>query len=303
MEEYLKKYINYLKNNKKYSENTYKSYYRDLNLFFIFLKKENLEIEQVNDDILQIYISSLKGKNYKVTSLNRKIVAIKGFYKYYCRFINTNFTNSLVNYESLKIAKRLPKDLFEEQVKSLLTICEKKPIYAIRNQSIILLLLYTGMRVSELCNLDILDIDLQEKCIRVYGKGNKERMVFFSEYCLTYLEQYLNEYRKTLLQDKNNEAVFISSKGTRITPRAIEQILNIRASNSLNPFKVTPHMLRHTFATALLNNDVDLRTVQELLGHESLSTTQIYTHVSKQHLKKVYSETHPLAKSLKNGQK
>ena len=204
----------------------------------------------------------------------------------------------MITYSTLKTPSRLPKDLFKEQVKVLLIPNEKKEIYAIRNQCIILLLLNTGMRVSEITNLDLLDVDIEEQTIRVFGKGSKERMVFFMPSVIPYLNKYLNDIRNDLLLDKNDQAFFIGSKGTRITSRAIQQMLNNRASQANPPFKVTPHMLRHTFATSLLNNDVDLKIVQDLLGHSSLSTTQIYTHVSKARLQKVYAENHPMAKAL-----
>ena len=205
----------------------------------------------------------------------------------------------MINFITLKTPKRLPKDLFKQQVKDLLIPCEKKEIFAIRNQCIILLLLNTGMRVSELTNLNLLDLDLQGTCIRVFGKGSKERIVFFMPSVIPYLQKYVDDIRPILLNGKENEnALFIGSKSSRITPRSIENILNDRASKASVPFKVTPHMLRHTFATNLLNEDVDIKMVQELLGHASLSTTQIYTHVSKARLKKVYEQTHPVAKTL-----
>ena len=132
-----------------------------------------------------------------------------------------------------------------------------------------------------------------------FGKGQKERMVFFMPSVVYYLSKYINEVRPALIKDNYEEkALFIGSKGSRITTRAIENILNDRASNANPPFKVSPHMIRHTFATGLLNNNVDIKMVQELLGHSSLSTTQIYTHVSKARLQKVYEDTHPIAKKL-----
>ena len=214
--------------------------------------------------------------------------------------MDKEISNPMINYSTLKAPSRLPKDLFNEQIKILITPNEKKQDYAIRNQCIILLLLNTGMRVSECCNLNLLDVDLDDQTIRVFGKGNKERSVFFMPSVLPFLKSYLDEIRPKLLANSTNEAFFIGSKGTRITSRSIENILNDRAKQSKIPFKVTPHMLRHTFATNLLNNDADIKMVQELLGHSSLSTTQIYTHVSKARLQRVYENSHPMAKALHN---
>lgn len=292
-------FINYLNKVKHYSEATISSYFFDLKKFSNYLSENNILVSEVNKDDVLDYMNNLKKNNYKATSINRKIVCLRSFYKFYCNEINTNFINPLLNYNSLKTPKRLPKDLFNEQVKVLLTCNEEKEHYAIRNQCIVLLLLNTGMRVSELTNLDINDVDLNENCIRVFGKGKKERMVFFLPSVNKHLNEYINEYRNKFLPVADSKALFLSSKGCRITARAIENILNNRAKQSSQPFKVTPHMLRHTFATTLLNNDLDLKMLQELLGHSSLAATQVYTHVSKQRLKKVYDNSHPLAK-LKN---
>lgn len=292
------KYLDYLLNIKHYSKKTISSYYFDLKSFDDYLTINNISIDDCNIKDVQDYMNNLKRNNYKITSINRKIVCLRSFYKYYVNNVNINSNNPMLNYTTLKTPKRLPKDLFLEQIKILLKPNEKKEIYAIRNQCIILLLLYTGIRVSECSNLNVMDIDLEECAIRVFGKGNKERMVFFMPSILQYLNNYLNNIRPKLLNFKEDDALFIGSKGSRITPRAIEDILNNRAKQAIPPFKVTPHMLRHTFATTLLNNDTDLKIVQELLGHSSMQTTQIYTHVSKERLKNVYQKTHPLAKAI-----
>lgn len=299
MEKVIEEYIYYLTNVKRYSDKTISSYHFDLKDFLLFCIDNELTIDCIIDKDINQYIANLKIKKYNVTSINRKIVCLRSFFKYYVNEVNENAINPMVNYQTLKAPKRLPSYLFNEQVKALLIPCEKKTIYAIRNQCIILLLLNTGMRVSEIANLNLIDVDLEGLVIRVFGKGSKERMVFFMPSLLPYLNNYLDDIRPILLKSSDEKnALFIGSKGSRITTRAIENILNDRASCAPTPFKVTPHMLRHTFATGLLNNDVDIKMVQELLGHSSLSTTQIYTHVSKARLKKVYENTHPVAKKL-----
>ena len=297
MEQSIYQYLNYLENVKQYSPKTIISYHNDLKHFQNYLKKNDLSIDDIIDKDIEGYINYLKINNYKVSSINRKIVCLRNFFKYYVLEICEDYLDPMVNINTLKMPSRLPKDLFSSQVSDLLEPIEKKKDLALRNQCIILLLLNTGMRVSEITALDLIDLDLDENSIRVFGKGNKERMVFYLNSVKTYLLSYLNNVRPKLLKDNKSEALFISTKGVRITPRAIEDILNYRALRANPPFKVTPHMLRHTFATSMLNNDVDIKIVQELLGHSSLSTTQIYTHVSKSHLKKVYEDSHPMAKA------
>ena len=299
MEEIIQKYLEYLKNVKHYSERTISSYYFDLSKFNQYLLTNRLDYDHLIDKDVQEYINNLRLKHYAISSLNRKIVCLRNFYKYCCVEIDNNISNPMINYKTLKSPIRLPKDLFDEQIKVLIQPNEHKKEYAIRNQCLILLLLNTGIRVSECANLDIIDVDLIDNTVRVLGKGNKERLVFFMPSVSPFLQTYLQEIRPKLIKNSNEQAFFIGSKGSRLTTRAIENILNDRAKQSKTPFKVTPHMLRHSFATNLLNNDVDIKIVQELLGHSSLSTTQIYTHVSKAKLKKVYEDTHPMAKALK----
>lgn len=298
MEKAIEKYIDYLTYVKHFSKQTISAYKFDLYKLNEYLKNNYIDFIDITDKDISSYINGLKINNYKVSSLNRKIVCFRSFFKYYVNNIDSTINNPMINFSTLKTPKRLPKDLFLEQVKILLTPNEKKEEYAIRNQCIIMLLFYSGLRVSECSNLNLIDIDLKEHTVRVFGKGNKERSVFFQDSLDYYLNKYLNDIRSHSLADKNDEALFINNKGSRITTRAIENILKERAKQSKTPFKVTPHMLRHTFATNLLNNDVDLKILQELLGHASLSTTQIYTHVSKARLKKVYDKTHPMAKKL-----
>ena len=298
MDETINKFIKYLENEKHYSKQTVSSYNFDLIGFNNYLKENKLEFQTLTVDDIQDYINFLKINKYMSSSINRKIVCLRSFYKFYSLRIDSTFQNIMINYKTIKQGKRLPHDLFVEQIKVILTPNEKNPLLALRNQCIILLLLNTGMRVSECSNLNLLDVDLNGNAIRVFGKGHKERSVYYLPSLNSYLNDYLTNCRNTLLNNNKSEAFFISSKGSRITTRAIENILNDRAKQSSFYFKVSPHMLRHTFATNLLNNNVDLKIVQELLGHSSLATTQIYTHVSKARLKKVYEETHPVAMAI-----
>ena len=194
MEIAIKKYIDYIKYTKRFSDQTVKAYFSDLNHFFSYVINKKIEFNEISEYDVSDYINYLKRNKYKVTSLNRKIVCLRSFYKYYVNNVNNDIINPMINYSTLKAPKRLPKDLFLEQVKVLLTPNERKKEYAIRNQCIIMLLLYTGMRVSECCNLNILDIDMAEHTIRVFGKGNKERSVFYMPSIDDYLNEYINNY-------------------------------------------------------------------------------------------------------------
>lgn len=299
MQQIIQEYIDYLTNVKRYSNSTVSSYHFDLKDFLMFCEENEISIDTILDKDINQYVAYLKTHNYNVTSINRKIVCLRNFFKFYVNEINENGNNPMVNYSTIKTNKKLPEYLFKDQIKALLVPCEKKRIYEIRNQCIILLLINTGMRVSEIANLNLLDIDIDGLVIRVFGKGSKERMVFFMPSLIPYLKEYIDNVRPILVEKSNEaNALFIGSKGSRITTRSIENILNDRASHANPSFNVSPHMLRHTFATGLLDNDVDIKMVQELLGHSSLSTTQIYTHVSKARIKKVYENTHPVAKKL-----
>lgn len=294
--EYIEQYLTYLFHQKGYSQASVKSYAYDLHLFFDFLEKEHYLFNQIDENIIQLYLSELYQKNYSKRTINRKIIALRGFYTYYQKHIDTAFNNPLTNVSMLKVSRPLPKDLFAEQLKILFHPCEEKKEFMIRNQCILLLLFQTGIRVSELCNINCEDIDLKQNTLKVLGKGNKERYVYFLDSLCPLLTLYLQQYRSLLLKEKVESALFISNKQTRITPRGVQDILTKRAKQSPIPIHATPHMLRHSFATNLLNHNADLKMVQELLGHRNLSTTQIYTHVSKMKLKKVYESSHPLAK-------
>lgn len=292
-------YIDYLLNNKGYSINSCNSYRRDLNQFVKFLDEYEGTLDEVNEPFFRQYLAYLHQLKQNKRSINRKIISIRGFYNFYIKRNNLSMENPLINISLLKTDKPLPKDLFMEQMKSLMNITEKQYELGKRNQCIVYLLFQTGMRVSELCNLKLYDVDLEDGSIRVIGKGNKERIVFFKDNAAELLNEYLEIIRPKLL-DKDNptDYFFLSNNGKQMSSRTIQYLLQARADAAPIPFKVSPHMLRHTFATNLLNHDADLKTVQELLGHESLSTTQIYTHVSKKRLKEVYEASHPLAKNL-----
>lgn len=286
----LKDFLDYLNYQKKYSNNTIINYKNDINEYITFFK--NKEIKDINYKNVRTYLLYLNKKNYKTTTISRKLSSVRTFYKYLIKYYNyTN--NPLILINSLKIEKKLPKFLYYEELKKILIPHDiKKPLDQ-RNLLIIELLYATGLRINELVNIKINDIN--NKTIKVLGKGNKERIVIFGEYAEEILNIYLNNGRKTLLKEETNY-LFLNKNGTNLTTRGARLILNRVVDKSKLETHISPHVLRHTFATHLLNEGADLLTVQKLLGHSNLSSTQIYTHITNERLKNIYRQSHPRAK-------
>lgn len=282
---YIDDFIMYLKIERKLSENTLNSYEEDLMLFNEFIKKDLLKLKQKD------FVDYLTKNNFKPTSKNRKISAFRNFYKYLeiNELINENPTENLNN---LKTNKKLPKYLTEEEINKLLNFkCNTK--YDYRNKAMIELMYATGMRVSELCDLKVSDVDLHNSLLRCITKGNKERIMPFGEIANIYLELYINNYRDLFLKKKKSEYLFLNNKGSKITRQGF--YINLEQIKKVTGIKkdLNPHMIRHSFATHLLMHGADLRSVQELLGHEDIKTTQIYTHLSNKYLKESYKNFFP----------
>ena len=270
---------------KNYSNNTYISYIDDLYYFYLFVKKD---LMKVNENDIRDYLEHLNNKKEKVSSVRRKISTFKTFYK----FLYLNNYIDKKDYPMVKISypkpeKRLPKFLYYND---LLEIIEEstRDKDGIRDRLIIEMLYATGVRVSELVNIKYSDIDFNNRRIIVCGKGNKERIVYYGEYAEEVLKKYMNTH------EKNKDGyLFTNSKGGKITDRGIRYIIDNIMNKLSVKVHVTPHVLRHTFATDMLNNGCDIKVVQELLGHTSLRTTQIYTHVSNERIKEVYYNCFP----------
>lgn len=282
---YIDDFIMYLKIERKLSKNTLSSYEEDLMLFNEFIKKDLLKLKQKD------FVNYLTKNNFKPTSKNRKISAFRSFYKYLeiNELINENPTEKLNN---LKTNKKLPKYLTEEEINKLLNFkCNTK--YDYRNKAMIELMYATGMRVSELCDLKVSDVDLHNSLLRCITKGNKERIMPFGEIANIYLELYINNYRDLFLKKKKSEYLFLNNKGSKITRQGF--YINLEQIKKVTGIKkdLNPHMIRHSFATHLLMHGADLRSVQELLGHEDIKTTQIYTHLSNKYLKESYKNFFP----------
>ena len=295
---YLEDFKSYIIVEKNFSKYTAKSYYSDILSYLIWL--EETPCENVNFSKVREYLHFIQKFNYKKTTIARKISSIKTFYKYLCREQKIEI-NPALNLSAPKKPKALPKFLKPDEVEKILNNIKIETPAGYRNRAILELLWATGMRVSELSGLNFGDLDLDNNEIKVFGKGSKERIILVSERAKNYLKRYIDTARPLvakgyrLEESTESSPIFINKTGYRLQPRMIRNVINEVVEKIQLPKHVSPHMFRHSFATHLIENGADLRVVQELLGHASISNTQIYTHVSTQHLKDVYNETHPRA--------
>lgn len=297
MEDKIIEFLEYLKKQKKYSENTILNYEIDLKEFKDYLNKETFYYLEVNYTFIKGYLVSLYDRKLSRNSVSRKLSSLRSFYKYLCN--NEICSNNPFKYvASPKKEKRLPKYLTIEEIKEIFLVPNLEHPLGQRDRLILELMYNTGIRVSELVNVKISDIDLYNKEIRILGKGNKERIVFFNESCLEHINVFINDGRVKILNKNKvqSEYLIINGHGKGLTTRGVEVLLDKILNKTFLKKKVTPHMLRHSFATHLLNDGCDILTVKELLGHESLETTQVYTHVSNERLKEVYLKCHPRGK-------
>lgn len=309
MQDVFNKYLNHLVAEKGASPYTVRNYTNDLignrkrgteRGFFQFLKQKKISsLEKVDKHVLRDYISWLMGQGVVKRSIARKLSAIRSFYRYLQRegFIATN---PLDKASSPKLDKRLPSFLTIEETVRLLEAPDLATLQGQRDRALLELLYASGLRVSELVSLNLEQIDLDTNEIRVRGKGSKERVVLIGRPAAQRLTAYFNQGRPQLLGQKKNNAVFLNRYGERLPARRIQKILAKYAKVAGIDKWVHPHLLRHTFATHLLDGGADLRVVQELLGHAQLSSTQVYTHVSQSRAKKIYLAAHPMARKKEN---
>ena len=283
-------FLKYLENIRKYSSNTIINYELDINLFekYLSLKKTNLKSIKYKE-VLD-FISYLKD-NHKSTSVNRVISSLRSYYKFLIRnkYVFNNPFN-IVN--GMKKEKKLPNYFKYNEYEELINSIDVSNNLGIRNKCIFEVLLCTGCRVNELVNIKLKDVDINTNEIKVLGKGNKERIVYLGSYAIDSINDYLN-IRKDILKNKNNDYLFLNHLGNKLTTRGISEIIDNILKKTCSNLKITPHTFRHSFATMMLNEGCSLKSVQELLGHVSLSTTSIYTHISNEELKRVYLKTNP----------
>ena len=291
----LELYFDYLKYQKNYSDYTIENYKEDILEFIDYLKTESLTYLDIEYSDIRFYLIYLKEKrNNDNSTINRKLSSLRGFYKYLCN-------NGIIKYNVFKLvsgrkkSQKLPRYFEYNELEELLKVPDITKPLGQRDRLILEMLYATGIRVGELVNIKLKDINFNSKNIIILGKGNKERYVPYGEYCEEILNKYINDGYK-ILNIKSNEYLFLNNNGDQITERRIRYILDqIIKKTSINK-NISPHMIRHSFATHLLNEGCDLLTVQKLLGHESIKATQVYTHVTTERLKEVYYQNFPRAK-------
>ena len=295
MANYVEEFIHYLAVERGLAQNTLESYGRDLQQFHLYLKNSNLElIRDSSRNIILNYLNALQAKGRAVSTISRNLAAIKSFYQYLVRQRYLE-KDPAANLESPKLEKKLPKILTVGEVEELLKQPNNFMPGGIRDKAMLELLYATGIRVSELISLNSADINLDMGYIKCYGRGSKERVVPLGSIAAKCVQEYINKGRPKLVRTYDETALFVNHHGNRLTRQGFWKIIKKYAQEANITKDITPHTLRHSFATHLLENGADLRSVQEMLGHADISTTQIYTHITKNRLKEVYDKAHPRA--------
>ena len=295
--QYLPEYLDYLRTIKHYSAATLEAYQRDIKGFFAYLSEQgisNTTDASIHD--IRAYVARCHRKGMAESSMQRLLSSLRGFYKHLLKD-NQISSNPAVDVRAPKGAKKLPKVLDVDQVDRLLSGSSNTPL-EVRDQAMIELMYSSGLRLSELVNLNIVEMDLKAGQVKVLGKGNKTRYLPIGQKAKEAVTVWLELRARSVLAGE--EAVFISNRGSRLSQRAVQKRMREQAQRTELGVHVHPHMLRHSFASHLLESSGDLRAVQELLGHASISTTQVYTQLDFQHLAKVYDQEHPRAKKKPN---
>lgn len=288
----LQTFQEYLSVEKGLSDNSIYSYGYDLNKFAIFLEKEHINFLEVKANDIMRFLEEERERKISAKTLAREVVAIRQFYKYLRdeKRLDSNPTEKI---ETPEVARTIPDYLTQAEIDELFRNIKEDNLYELRDKCIFELLYSSGLRISEACNLKMTDIDMENMTITVEGKGGRQRLVPFGEKSLEILKKYLVESRTEILKKRTCEFVFVSKKGSYINRKSVWRLLNHYIKRTKIKKKVTPHTLRHSFATHLLENHADLKSVQELLGHIDISTTQIYTHMANKTLKEVHKKFHP----------
>ncbi len=303
----IQEFADYLKYDLQYSQRTIDSYTRDVEKFFVFLNEQGLKMDEVDLQVIRNFLTEELNSGVSKRSCKRRLSSLRKFYKYMLKlgYVKENW---FVFISTPKTDKRYPQILYPDQVEKIFELnAQRTDFLAPRDQAILYMLYYTGIRAMELVNLRMDSVDLRQRMIRVLGKGNKERLVPFTLECRKSLENYIDNVRPILLakqpiltdKDKREEEpyiLFFSDKGRKLTTRGLEYILDSIEKKTGSFVGLHPHILRHSFATHLLENGADLRVIQELLGHANLNATQIYTHVSEEAMKETYFDAFPRAR-------
>jgi integrase/recombinase XerC len=296
-------FTSYLETQKRFSRHTVIGYRNDIEQLSAFLKEKGLTLMEARISDLRSFLALLH-RNMSPCSIGRKLAAIRGFYRYAAKqhWLDSNPAERI---RSPMLPKRLPKHLDRDEVLALLQSPDIKTDLGLRDRALLELLYACGLRVSELTQLDLSEIDLTTRSVRVLGKGQKERLVPFGHHAHDALQAYFPARERLLQRSKQPslQAIFLNHAGGRLTVRSIRRTVNQAVLRAGVLYNISPHTLRHTFATHLLQAGADLRSIQELLGHTSLSTTQTYTHVDLEHLLEVYDHAHPRAHLNKSQEK
>lgn len=295
MERTLAGFIHYLAVERGLAKNTLESYQRDLRGYISFLQKNKVaSLKETSRENIVHYLQFLQSCGKSKATLSRNLASIRSFYHYLYRE-NLVAEDPSVNMESPKLEKKLPKVLTTEEVDLLLEQPDMRQVTGIRDKAMLEVIYATGIRVSELMALNVSDINREAGFIRCTGKGSKERIIPLGSVAIRNVEYYMQHSRPKLVRHKGEEALFVNQHGKRLTRQGFWKILKKYAREAKINKEITPHTLRHSFATHLLENGADLRSVQEMLGHADISTTQIYTQLTNRKLKDVYEKTHPRA--------
>lgn len=294
-------FLNHLKLDRNYSDKTIESYDEDIKKFCEFLIREDVLLDEVDIIVIRNFLTDELNSGVSKRSCKRRLSSLRHFYRY---LVNEGYVkdNPFLFVKSPKTETKYPNALYKDQVREILNENAKRTDdLMIRDQAILSTLYFTGMRAAELVALDLKSVSLAQRIVRVIGKGNKERIVPFSEECRKDLDRYIN-YSRDILKSrspKKTAALFLNNKGERLTTRGLEYILDAIEERTGTFVGLHPHILRHSFATHLLEAGADLRTIQELLGHASINATQVYTHVTEEAMKKEYINAHPRARKNK----
>ncbi|MBQ9024688.1 MAG: tyrosine recombinase [Bacilli bacterium] len=282
----------YLKYQKNYSDYTVNNYIRDINEYNEFLSVNKFKYNNIDYEKCIKYLNFLNDRKLSKSSISRKLSSLRTFYKYLVINKKTE-SNPFLLVSSPKKDKTLPKYINYNNIEEIFNVPNLQTKEGQRERIILEVLYSCGVRVSELVNIKIKDIDFSNKTILIFGKGSKERIVRFGDYALDILNMYINDGRNKLLSGIESEYLIVGEKHEKLTTRRIQQIIDDIIKKTSIKLNITPHMFRHSFATHLLDNGCELLAVQELLGHESLSSTEVYTHVSNEHLRDVFIKCHP----------
>lgn len=298
MEELLQRFLQYTSQVNSGSVHTTEAYQRDIREFISFLEAEGIESFADADRIIVMnFIAHLRTREgtlgtMKNTTIARKLSSLRSFYRYLNEYIGIT-SNPFLYIKTPKKAKRIPEFLFYDEMESFLESFDLNEDAGIRNRAMFEFMYACGLRVSEVTTLQLQDIDFQEQIVRIRGKGDKERIVPFYDLAKERLVDYIQKVRSKWMGQQHHDVVFINQRGNPLTSRGVQYLMDTAAKNCNLHIHIHPHMFRHSFATHLLDNGADLRVVQELLGHSSLSTTQVYVHVTQERLKNAYVQAHP----------